>query len=244
MFKLFMSAFALLFFSSALLAQQPKEVQKSELDEIRALALISNANIQVNKAFDIGNLLILDASYQGKPQELFLTKDKKILIAGNVLDTTTGENISLPVDLSITKNKEALTYGSGDDEYILFTDLECPYCKKFEAFFPQLEKHVKIRVFFFPLSFHKNAGDLSIYVMSQKTPKKMIEAYLNADAKNSDFINRKIDKKVEAQLQIKLEEQIKIAQKLNIAGTPTLFDKNGKKIVWVKLLEKYNIQPK
>jgi len=147
----------------------------------------------------------------------------------------------LPVDLSITSNKEALTFGSGKDEYILFTDLECPYCKKFEAFFPALEKHVKIRVFFFPLSFHKNARDLSIYVMSQPTHKKMIDAYLNANAMNSDFINRKIDKNTEAKLQIKLEEQIEIAQKLNIVGTPTLFDKDGKKIVWVKLLEKYNI---
>lgn len=241
--NIFKGVFAVLLFSSLLYAQQPKEVQKNELEEIKALSLLNKAKIEVKTAFDMGSVFVLDASFEGKPQELFLTKDKKILIAGNVMDANTGEGISLPIDVSITKNKEALTFGSGEDEYILFTDLECPYCKKFEAFFPQLEKHVKIRVFFYPLSFHENARDLSIYVMSQKTPQKMIDAYLSVDAKSPEFINRKISKNEEAKLQIKLQDQMQIAQKLNIAGTPTLFDKNGKKIVWVKLLEKYNIQP-
>jgi thiol:disulfide interchange protein DsbC len=230
--------------SSLLFAQQPKEVEKKVLEEIKTLAILHKANIEVKNAFDVGELYILDASFQGKPQELFLTKDKQILIAGNVMDANTGEGISLPADMSITKGKEAFTFGSGSDEYILFTDLECPYCKKFEAYFPQLEKHVKIRVFFYPLSFHKNAKDLSIYVMSQSTPQKMINAYLTVNAQSPEFIGRSIDKNTEAKLTTKLQEQMQVAQKLNIAGTPTLFDKNGKKIVWVQLLDKYKIDPK
>ena len=243
MTNLFKGAFLVVFLTTLLNAQDPKEVGKNELQEIKSLALLEKANIEVKKAFDIGNLFILDATFQGKPQELFLTKDKTIIIAGNVMDANTGEGISLPLDISITKGKEAFTFGSGNDEYILFTDLECPYCKKFEAFFPQLEKHVKIRVFFYPLSFHENAIDLSLFVMGQKTPQKMIETYLNVTAKSPEFINRKIDKNNEAKLEIKLQDQMQIAQKLNVAGTPTLIDKNGKKVVWVKLLEKYNIQP-
>lgn len=244
MINLFKSAFTVLFLSSVLFAQQPKEVQKSELEEIKTLAILHKANIEVKNAFDIGELYILDASFKGKSQELFLTKDKQILIAGNVMDANTGDGISLPVDMSIAKGKEAFTFGSGSDEYILFTDLECPYCKKFEAFFPQLEKNVKIRIFLYPLSFHKNAKDLSIYVMSQSTPQKMINAYLNVNAQSPEFISRKIDKNNEAKLSEKLQEQIQIAQKLDVAGTPTLFDKNGKKIPWVRLLEKYNIELK
>jgi len=243
MTNLFKGAFLVVFLTTLLNAQQPKEVTNNELQEIKSLGLLQKANIEVKKAFDIGNLFILDASFQGKPQELFLTKDKNIIIAGNVMDANTGEGISLPMDISITKGKEAFTFGSGKDEYILFTDLECPYCKKFEGYFPQLEKHVKIRVFFYPLSFHENARDLSLYVMGQKTPQKMIETYLSVSAQSPEFINRKIDKNNEAKLEIKLQDQMQIAQKLNIAGTPTLIDKNGKKIVWVKLLEKYNIQP-
>lgn len=236
--------FMVLILSSSLAAMKPKEVNSSELKEIKSLNILHKANLKVSNAYDMGSVFVLDASFQGKPQELFLTKDKKVLIAGNVMDANTGEGISLPLDVSITKGKEAFTFGSGDDEYILFTDLECPYCKKFEAFFPQLEKHVKIRVFLYPLSFHENARDLSIYVMSQKTLPKMIETFLTVDSDSKAFINRKIDKKEEAKLQIRLQDQMQIAQKLNVAGTPTLIDKNGKKIVWVKLLEKYNIEPK
>jgi len=205
------------------------------------LNLLQKADIKVSKAFDMDSIYILDSIIQGKPQELFLTKDKKVLIAGNVMDVNSGDAITLPVDLSNTIGKEALTYGSGKDEYVLFTDPECPYCKKLESFFPKLEKHVKIRVFFFPLSFHNNARDLSIYFMSKKTNEEKIKAMLNTNADSKEFKNRKISKDELAKLEKSLEEQMIIAQKLNIRGTPTLFNKDGKKLVWVELLKKYNI---
>jgi thiol:disulfide interchange protein DsbC len=222
-------------------AYEPKEVTKEEIKQINNLNLLQKADIKVSKAFDMGSIYILDSIIQGKPQELFLTKDKKVLIAGNVMDVNSGDAITLPVDLSNTIGKEALTYGSGKDEYILFTDPECPYCKKLESFFPKLEKHVKIRVFFFPLSFHNNARDLSIYFMSKNTNEEKIKAMLNTNADSKEFKNRKISKDQLAKLEKSLEEQMIIAQKLNIRGTPTLFNKDGKKIVWVELLKKYNI---
>jgi thiol:disulfide interchange protein DsbC len=222
-------------------AQALKEVSKEQLQNIQALNLIQNAKITIHKAFDLGNLLVLDSSFQGKRQELFLTKDKNILIAGSAVDTNSGEAITLPVDLSITQNKEAFTFGSGKDEYILFTDMQCPYCKKFESFFPQLEKHVKIRVFFYPLAFHEQADELSIFVMNQKTKEEKIETFLNITEDSQAFKQMKLGKNEEAQLRANLQEQMKIAQQLNVAGTPTLFDSNGKKVVWVRLLEKYGI---
>jgi thiol:disulfide interchange protein DsbC len=200
-------------------AYEPKEVTKEEIKQINNLNLLQKADIKVNKAFDMGSIYILDSIIQGKPQELFLTKDKKVLIAGNVMDVNSGDAITLPVDLSNTIGKEALTYGSGKDEYILFTDPECPYCKKLESFFPKLEKHVKIRVFFFPLSFHNNARDLSIYFMSKNTNEEKIKAMLNTNADSKEFKNRKISKDELAKLEKSLEEQMIIAQKLNIRGT-------------------------
>lgn len=228
-------------FLSVLNAYEPKEVTKEEIKQINNLNLLQKADIKVSKAFDMGSIYILDSIIQGKPQELFLTKDKKVLIAGNVMDVNSGDAITLPVDLSNTIGKEALTYGSGKDEYVLFTDPECPYCKKLESFFPKLEKHVKIRVFFFPLSFHNNARDLSIYFMSKNTNEEKIKAMLNTNADSKEFKNRKISKDELAKLEKSLEEQMIIAQKLNIRGTPTLFNKDGKKLVWVELLKKYNI---
>ncbi|AXH09606.1 thiol:disulfide interchange protein [Malaciobacter halophilus] len=242
MLNIIKKSFTVLLFLTVLNAQEIKEISKSEIEQINKLNLIKKAEIKVTKAFDMGNIFVLDSIIQGKPQELFLTKDKKLLIAGNVMNVNSGEPITLPVDLSHTLGKEALTYGNGKDEYILFTDPECQYCKKFEAFFPKLEKHVKIRVFFFPLSFHNNARDLSIYFMSKKTNKEKIKAMLNTNADSKEFKNREISKEKLAKLEKSLEEQMIIARNLNVRGTPTLFDSNGKKIIWIELLRKYNIQ--
>ena len=45
-------------------------------------------------------------------------------------------------------------------------------------------------------------------------------------------------------LEKQLDEQIQIGMKLNVQGTPTLFDKDGKNIIWVNLLEKFGIEVK
>lgn len=237
-FKLFL---LLLLTLNFLHAQTMKEIPQEQLQEIQELPLVQNAKITIHKGFNLGDLLILDSSFQGKRQELFLTKDKNILIAGSAVDTNSGQPITLPIDLSITNNKEAFTFGNGEDEYILFTDMQCPYCKKFESFFPQLEAHVKIRVFFYPLAFHEQADELSIFVMNQKTKEEKIEAFLNITEDSEAFKKMNLSKNKEAQLRAKLQEQIQIAQELHVSGTPTLFDANGKKVVWVRLLEKYGI---
>lgn len=223
-------------------AQDLKEVSSQELVNIQALNLIKQANIEVNKAYDAQSLYLLDSTIQGQKQSIYLTKDKKYIIAGNAMDATTGSALTLPIDLSITQNKEALTFGSGKDEYILFTDPECPYCKKFESFFPQLEKFVKIKVFFYPLSFHEKAKNLSLYILSQKTNEAKIDAMLNIDASSELFIKR--NQKSLASYEAHLEEEMNIARTLNISGTPTIFNKKGNKVSWVGLLKKYNIEVK
>ena len=43
-------------------------------------------------------------------------------------------------------------------------------------------------------------------------------------------------------LEKQLDEQVQIGMNLNVQGTPTIFDKDGKNIIWVNLLEKYGIQ--
>ena len=150
-----------------------KELPKTEILKLEKLELLKKNNIKINKAFDIGSLYMININVKGNNDEVFLTKDKNYLISGVVVDVKTGSQISAPVDLSNLKNKEALIYGNGKDEYILFTDPECSYCKKFESYFPLLKDKVKIKIFFFPLDFHENAKDLSLYVISQKTkPKK------------------------------------------------------------------------
>ena len=142
------------------------------------------------------------------------------------------------------EGKEAFVYGNGKEEYFLFTDPECPYCKKLETYLPQIKDKVKIRVFYYPLESHENAKDLSLYIMSQKTNNEKIDAMFESSnnidkAKNAKYTKAELEK-----LEKQLEEQIEIGTKLNIQGTPTIFDKEGNNIVWVNLLEKFGIEVK
>ena len=232
-----------LLFSSVLNAAN-KEVPKNEIAQMEQLELLKRAQIKINKAYDIGSLYILNITVQGNADEIYLTKDKKLILSGDVIDATNGMKISAPVDLKRIAGKEAFVFGKGTEEYILFTDPECPYCKKFESYLPQIESKVKIRVFYFPLESHENAKDLSLYVMSQKTSAKKIEAMFSANdnlqiAKNAKYTQAEL-----AKLEKSLEEQIQIGMKLNVQGTPTIFDKEGKSVVWVNLLEKFGIEVK
>ncbi|RXJ86516.1 thioredoxin fold domain-containing protein [Arcobacter sp. CECT 8985] len=235
--------FLVLLCSTLLYAQKSKEVSKKELNTINNLNLIKQSGITISKAYDLGSIFVLDATIQGHAhQELFLTKDKKVVFSGNAINTKNGDNYTLPIDLSNILGKEAFTFGSGKDEYILFTDPECPYCKKFESYFSQIEKDVKIRIFLFPLSYHKNAKELSLYYMSKKTKKEKVDALLNVTAQSAEFKNRKYDDAEYAKLEKRLNEQINAAKKLNVSATPTMYDINGKKVSWVEILQKKGIK--
>ena len=218
------------------------QLSQNEIKQLEELELFKRVPITVNKAYDVENFYLLKVTIQGNPDEVYLTKDKKHLIAGDVINTKTGAKLEVPADVSALAGKEALTFGSGSDEYFLFTDPECPYCKKFESYFPQIEKNVKIRVFYYPLDFHKNAKDMSMYVMSKKTNAEKIKAMLNITVNDEGYKNRSYSKEELAQLEASLAAQMAIAQELDVRGTPAVFDKQGNKVSWPNMLTKYNVK--
>jgi len=236
---------ACLLLSSFMFANM-KEISKAEVSQIEQVELLKRNNIKVLKAFDAGDLYILVIQQQNKTDEIFLTKDKKYLITGDVINAKTSSKLTIPVDLSITKNKEAFVYGDGKDEFVLFTDPECIYCKKLESYLPQIKDKVKIRVFLFPLDFHENARDLSLYILSKKTTKEKINAMyeFNIGDDLSKIKNIKYSKTNLKKIEDKLEEHLSLGKTLNVKGTPAIFDKNGNSIVWVELLNRYNIKVK
>ena len=229
--------------SSALITASyaASQISDKEVKEIESLKLFQNAQVKINQGYDAGSLYLLNVKVQGKADKIFLTKDKKYLIAGDVISTNDGRPLEVPVDLAPTLGKEAFTFGKGNDEYVLFTDPECPYCKKFESYLPQVEDKVKIRVFYFPLDFHKNAKDISTYIMSQKTYKDKVHAMINTTKDTPAYKNRKFKDGELEKLQAKLNEQISIGSKLGVRGTPSVFDKDGNKVSWAAMLSKYGI---
>lgn len=221
-----------------------EELSQDEVTKIEQLELFKRAQIKVTKAYDMGNLYALIINARGNNDQVFLTKDKKRLITGDVIDTNDGSKVTPPTDLTGVRGKEAFIYGTGTEEYFLFTDPECPYCKKFESYFPQIKKNVKIRVFYYPLDFHKNAKDMSLYVMSKKTLDEKTKAMLTISTEDEGYKNRKYSEDEKAKLEKSLEVQMEIAQRIGVQGTPAVYDENGKKVVWVNLLRKHGITVK
>lgn len=234
--------FASLLLSSSAFAQN--ELSNSQIKDLEKIDILQKSNITVTKAIDAGSLYILNIKAQNAMDTVYLTKDKKYLISGDVLSTSNGMPLDMPVDMNILKGKEAFTFGKGDTEYVLFTDPECPYCRKFESYFPQIEDKVKIKIFYYPLDFHKNAKDLSVYILSQKTTEDKIKAMLTTNANDPSFINRKISDKQKEELEKKIDEHLNLAFELGVKGTPALFDKDGNKVIWVKLLQDLGITVK
>jgi len=229
---------ALAIISSANAAQT---LSQNEITEIQNLELFKKAQVQVKQAYDAGSVYLLNVNIRGKGDKIFLTKDKKYLIAGDVISTETGQPLEVPADLKSTLGKEAFTFGTGTDEYVLFTDPECPYCKNFEKHFSKIEDKVKIRVFYFPLDMHSNARELSLYIMSQKNYDDKVKAMLETTKDTPAFINRKYAKGELEELNKQLDSQLQIASDLGIRGTPSVFDKEGNKVNWVAMLQKYGV---
>ena len=219
-----------------------QSLSSNEIKEIQNLELFKRAQVVVKQGYDTGSVYLLNVTVQGKGDKVFLTKDKKYLIAGDMISTKNGQPLEVPADLKPTLGKEAFTFGKGKDEYVLFTDPECPYCKKFEEHFPKIEDKVKIRVFYFPLDFHKNAKDISLYVMSQKNYKDKVNAMLNTTKDTPAFKNRKYAKGKLEKLQKQLDSQLQVAKRLGIRGTPSVYDKDGNKVVWAAMLQKYGVK--
>lgn len=217
---------------------------QKELTEIQNLELFKKAQVTVKKGYDAGSLYLLNVIVRGNADKIFLSKDKKYLIAGDVISTKDGKPLEVPVDIKPTLGNEAFTFGKGSDEYVLFTDPECPYCKKFESYFHQIEDKVKIRVFFYPLDFHKDAKDISMYIMSQKSYEDKVKAMTTINKDSEAFKNRKYAEGELEKLQKNLEKQMKIAAELGVRGTPAVFDTKGNKVSWVEMLAKYGIQVK
>lgn len=218
----------------------------TKVKEFNNIEFFKNFDAEVINVYDTGSFYITDIvlkKQQGMRDTIFITKDKKVLIKGYAIDLKTGVQIDAPVkNIEIAKNKEAFSIGTGKDEYMLFTDVQCPFCKELEKHLPQLLDKVKINVFYYPLlQLHPEAGELSKYQLSliNKTNDKFKVLEITTD--DEGYKNRQYDINLSNELDKKLKEQMKIGEEFGIQGTPVLITKDGKKLNFREFLEKYNI---
>ena len=122
---------------------------------------------------------------------------------------------SLPLKQAIKQVK-----GDGSRTLYIFTDPDCPYCKKLEQSLSQVN-NVTLYIFPYPItSSHPNAANISKKIWCAKQPYQAWQ----------DYLLNGISPEGASSCANPIDANIALARKLNISGTPTLFLGNGYRI--------------
>ncbi|MDQ6978049.1 MAG: DsbC family protein [Ghiorsea sp.] len=148
------------------------------------------------------------------------------LINGHMFDTSKKIDLTAQrlanmnrINWSVLPLEDAIVSGPEDGlKMAVFTDPDCPYCKRLEE---NLQKETGIRVytFLFPLTqLHPDAYEKSKSIWCAKDRyQAMVDVMLN-------------DKKLpKATCKTPIDDNMKLAEKLNVRGTPTVFAEDGRK---------------
>lgn len=172
---------------------------------------------------------IMEVTLDGPRGPMVVYADEKgeYLLAGNLLDVKGRRNLtdermakltevkweSLPLDNAIK-----VVRGDGKRKLAVFSDPDCPFCKKAEQEFAKLD-NVTIYVFAYPLAMHPDAGRKSKLVWCSKDRSK---AWL-------DLMLRNKLPEGKGDCDNPLDENLALGAKLRIDGTPALLFPNGRK---------------
>jgi thiol:disulfide interchange protein DsbC len=232
--------------SAALIASitaYAKPAEPIKIDELQKMNFFKNKDIKIMGTSIVeGTDLTLVSFVAQTPQggqkmNAFIPSGKKYVIVGGGYKDQNGEQLMVPMDMSVYKKDAGITIGTGKKELYVFTDPECPYCMKMDkevlSSLPMSE--YTVRVFMFPLSFHKNAESMSMYILSQKTPADKFKALHDISNGSKDYMSASYTEAERVKLKGSISKQMGVAQALGVSGTPTVFDERGAPINWMSL---------
>jgi len=212
--------------------------ESNVLNELSNISFIKNGKFKLKELKDLGDVYAIKASHPRMPKlTLFVTKDRNTVILGNGFDKD-GKIIEFPVDMSKYDGKESFTIGNGKIIYYVFTDPECPYCRKFENQLDKLSKDIQLKVFLFPLSFHKHSIAMSKYILSQKNNIEKAKAMKDIANNGTKWSKAKYTEKENKEFEKILAEHKQIGIDVGVRGTPAIFSSTGKSIPWPDLLKR------
>lgn len=161
-------------------------------------------------------------------QVIYSDADANYVLVGELLETKNKRNLtkerqdklmevkfdSLPLDQAVKMVK-----GDGKRKLAVFSDPDCPYCKRLEAELAKLD-NVTIYNFIYPLPMHADAPRKGRLVWCSADPAKAwTELMLNGKVPEGkdDCPNP-------------IEANLALGQKLNVQGTPAIIFANGRRV--------------
>lgn len=166
---------------------------------------------------------------EGGGNIIYFDPNAVLLIFGEILNRD-GKNMTLERRNEIAARKleeipldKAVQIGNGRKTVVLFTDPDCPYCRKVSEYF-KTAKDITQYVFFYPLAqIHPNSEMKAKYILSQKDPGKAYYEVMSGTLDKADADKMKSDEKASS----RLAEHIALASKMGVNGTPVMWI-NGK----------------
>lgn len=220
--------------------------QTVDLNTIKKLKIFNGSGIQLQaltKHESLYHVKGITRSNNGStPFNAYLTLDLKEVVIGQGFNTNTEKALKISMDTKEYLKDAAYTIGTGKDEYIVFTDPECPYCVKLENILPKMKGDAKFHVFLYPLSFHKNAKSMSFYIMSQNTEALKQEAAHKTMNGDTSYKNAKFSLNEIEEYESNLKKMKNFANYLGASATPSVYTIDGNSIQWNLLIDKYNIE--
>mgnify|MGYP003880052979 CR=1 FL=1 len=199
-------------------------------EEAESLLKIFNRNISVIAVGRSTVRYLWEVSYEseGKKGLIYLDMPKKHILSGTLLDVQSKKNLTQErlseinrVNVSQIPLKDALVIGdkNAKQRVIVFTDPECPFCGKLHDAAKKIvseRKDIAFYVKMFPLKMHPGAYDKAKSIVCEKSLKLLDDAFEKKPIPAPKCTTSVID------------ENIKLAEKLGISGTPALIMPDGR----------------
>jgi thiol:disulfide interchange protein DsbC len=169
-------------------------------------------------------------------QLFYADENLNYLIDGNIIDTNTMTNVTaarqrdleelklrklafpfeqLPFDMAFKKVK-----GNGSRKIAVFSDPDCPFCKRLEQSFTKLD-NVTIYIFLYPLKqLHPKAPEVARAIWCSPDRVKAWD----------DYMLRGVAPKAAGTCDNPVDKVVDFGQSKQISGTPTLFFTDGKRV--------------
>lgn len=162
-------------------------------------------------------------------QLVYVDAKAQYIFAGDVIDLKSRSNLTQArlnelqaVDWKTLPLANALktVKGSGARKLVVFSDVDCPYCRKFEAELAKVD-NITVYTFLYPIEgLHPKAVQMS----------KQIWCAPDRNQAWNDYITGGVVPKNDGQCANPVEATIALGSKLKISGTPTLIFANGQRV--------------
>ena len=162
-------------------------------------------------------------------QLVYVDGDAKYLFAGDVIDLKTRTSLTqarlnqlqaVKWDTFPLNNALKTVKGKGERKLVLFSDVDCPFCRRFEAELAKVD-NITVYTFLYPIAgLHPKAVQTS----------KQIWCAPDRNKAWNDYITQGTVPNNEGKCDNPVDETVALGGKLKVQGTPTLFFANGQRV--------------